>query len=85
MSAYAGYKSSVLERRQKVDIVTAVIEENYDHTYTFGAEQGLNIGVFLFDAFDPTTYRQIDPTYGRIRFSKFKWALGPDGFTLYPR
>ena len=85
MLAYAGYKSSVLERRQKVDIVTAVIEDNYDHTYTFGAEQGLNIAVFLFDPFDPTTYRQIDPTYGRIRFSIVKWALGPDGFTLYPR
>ena len=39
----------------------------------------------MLDPFNPATYRQLDPTYGRIRFSKYKWELVQDGFTLYPR
>ena len=56
MLAYTGYKSSVLERKKSVDILTAVLEENFDDSYTFRADQGLNIAVFLFDPFDSLTY-----------------------------
>ena len=66
--AYAGYKASVLERKQSVDILTAVIEDHYDSSYVFEAAQGLNIALFVFNPFDPATFQALDPTYGRIRF-----------------
>ena len=66
--AYAGYKASVLERKQSVDILTAVVEDYYDDSYVFGADQGFNIAVYVVNPFDPTTFQALDPTYGRVRF-----------------
>ena len=75
--AYTGYKISLFEAKTSVDILSAVNEDHFDSSYKFGAEQGLNIAVAVVNSFDPRPDPIIDPTYGRLRFSKMRWW--PDG------
>ena len=67
---YAGYKISILEGKMSIDIVQAVQENYFNDTHVFSHEQGLNIAVGVFDPFDPRFQKPIDPSYGRIAFSK---------------
>lgn len=71
--AYMGYKVSLFQAKTHVDILSAVNEEHFDSSYKFGAKQGLNIAVAVFNPFAPRADPIIDPTYGRLRFSKFRW------------
>ena len=79
MLAYGGYKFSVMEGKKSVDLVQAEIENHFDHTYAFGPENGLNVAVAVADPFDPSTYKPIDPAYGRVRFRKREWGPTEDG------
>ena len=70
MLTYTGYKISRLTGRKNIDIIQAVKENHFDANHVFGAKQGLNIAVGVFDPFTPSTLQHIDSSYGRIKFSK---------------
>ena len=80
--AYMGYKISIVEAKKSVDILSAVNEDHFDNSYKFGAKQGLNIAVAVVNPFNMRPDPIIDPTYGRLRFSKMRWwPDGNDGFS----
>ena len=70
MIIFTGYKISVLQGKKSIDIVQAVKEKHFDASYVFGADQGFNIAVAVFNPMIPSTFQPIDPAYGRIRFLK---------------
>ena len=65
---YTSYKIYILEGKKSIDVVQAVKENHFDDSSTFGAEQGLNIAVTVFNPFDSSWEQQVAPVYGRIRF-----------------
>ena len=73
MLFYTGYKVSILNGKKSIDIVQAVKENHFDSNDKFGAAQGLNIAVSVFDTFDPTSYQLLDPSYGKITFTSLAW------------
>ena len=77
--AYTGYRVSIFEGKLSVDILQAVSKDYFEYDYTFGADQGLNIAVAVFDPEDPTTYQPIDPKFGRISFQKKVQGIKEDG------
>ena len=77
--AYGGYKFSIMEGKKSVDLVQAEIENQYDYSYKFGGDDGLNFAVAIMNPFDPNTYKLIDPAYGRIRFRKREGGPTADG------
>ena len=79
MVSYTSYKLYILEGKKNIDIVQAVKVNHYDNNYTFGAEQGLNVAVAVFNPFFPATLQQIDPTFGRIRFQRVEWEANSLG------
>ena len=58
---YTGYKISILEGKKGIDIIQAVKENHYDHTYEFSAEQGFDIAVAVFNPADPSSIYGVDP------------------------
>ena len=66
---YGGYRASILQAKSDVEVQASIQKNHYDDSFTFGAEQGLNIAVGVFNLFDPSTYI-MDPTYGRLQFWK---------------
>ena len=72
MVVYTGYKISILSGKKSIDIIQAVKENHFDDSHVFSAEQGLNIAVGVYSSFDPSTHQPLDPTYGRVRFTKWK-------------
>ena len=79
MVTYTGYKIYILEGRKSIDIISAVKENYFNNENKFGAQQGLNVAVAVFNEFEESTQELIDPTYGKIRFSKFSWSKNEDG------
>ena len=64
---YGGYRASILHARSDVDVMASIQKDYHDMDYTFGAEQGLNLAVAVFNGFDPSAFI-MDPTYGRVVF-----------------
>ena len=73
---YTGYKVSVLEAKKSVEILQAVNKNYFGENDSFGALLGLNLAVSVFDQFDGSTYTQIDPRYGKLKF--FKTSYEPN-------
>ena len=71
MIAYTGYKTSILSGKKSIDIMQAVKENHFDDTHVFSAKQGLNTAVGVYQTNDPSTHWPLDPSYGRIRFTKW--------------
>ena len=65
---YSYYKFDIMLGKKDVDILSAVKENYFKPDYTFGSKQGLNIAVAVFDPFDPSNYKQLDWSYGQVRF-----------------
>ena len=62
-------------------MVQAVIENKFDDSYVFGADDGLNLAVGIISPpFTNTPIKPIDPSYGRIRITKRQW--GPNEMGL---
>ena len=76
---YTYYKFTIMYEKRDVDILTAVQENHFGLDHIFGADQGLNIAVSVFHPFDPSTFGQLDHTYGRIRFQKVFWGPNESG------
>ena len=66
---YVGYKINILQGKKSIDIIQAVIEDHFDETDKFTASQGLNIAAGVGNPFIPSTQKQLDPSFGRIRFT----------------
>ena len=64
---YSSYRASILHARSDVEVQASIQKSYYDESFTFGAAEGLNIAVSVFDARNPSTYT-MDPTYGSIKF-----------------
>ena len=47
-------------------------ENHFDDSHVFSAKQGLNIAVGVYQPNDPITHQLLDPSYGRIRFLKWR-------------
>ena len=75
----AVYKVTILEGKKAIDILSVVEENHFDEDFIFGREQGLYIAAGVFNLFDPNTFYPIDPSYGRIKFSKREWGADPQG------
>ena len=61
---------SILIEKKSVDIFQAVIENKFDDSYVFGANDGFNFAVSVLNPLDPDALKPIDPSYGRVRISK---------------
>ena len=55
MIIFTGYKISVLQGKKSIDIVQAVLENHFDDSYVFSADQGLKIAVAVFNPTIPDT------------------------------
>ena len=77
--SYAGYKVSVLEGKKSIDILQAVRENHFDDTHEFTNQQGLNIAAMVVNPFNPATHQLIDPSFGRIKFSRSHWRVNEQG------
>ena len=77
--AYTYYKFNIITYKKDVDIVSAVKENHFKPDYIFNAEKGLNIAIAVFTGFDPSSFKQLDEAYGRIRFQKWKWGPNANG------
>ena len=73
ITSFTGYKIYILQAKKSIDVVQAVKENHFDENYIFSGKQGLNVAVAIYDPANPGTHKHIDPSYGRIRFSKLKW------------
>lgn len=69
MLAYSGYRLNILLEKSSVDVLESVQLNFFDDKYVFDAGQGLNLAAAVFDAREPRSEQDIDPSYGRIRFS----------------
>ena len=79
LSAYTYYKCDIMLNKKDVEIIS-VVKQNYFKTdYKFSNKQGLNIAVAALDPFEPSQYKQLDHSYGLIRFRKFQWGLNAAG------
>ena len=76
---YTGYKVSILEAKKSVEILQAVNKNYFNDFHSFGASQGLNFAVSVFDQFDVSTFNHIDPRYGKLQFLKASYGIGADG------
>ena len=65
---YTYYKFDIMQGKKDVDILSAVKENYFKPEYTFGSKQGFNIAVAVFDPFDPSSFKQLDRSYGHVRF-----------------
>ena len=81
MLTYTGYKVSRLTGKKNIDIVQAVKENHFDQSHVFGAKQGLNIAVAVYNILEPEpgTEDLIDPSYGKIKFSLLKYGKDENG------
>ena len=75
---YGGYRASILHARSDVDVMASIQKDYHDMDYTFGAEQGLNLAVAVFNGFDPSAFI-MDPTYGKIQFWKISTVFDDAG------
>ena len=66
--AYTGYKISVLEGREAVNVLQSVAEDYFEEGDSFGADQGLQIAFEVYDRSGLKSEQNIDPSYGRIQF-----------------
>ena len=71
---YTYYKFTIMEGKTAVNILSGVLENHFGLDHVFGNDQGLNIAVAVFQPFDPSTFTQLDRSYGRIRFQKLFWG-----------
>ena len=67
MLNFTFYKVQILQERKSVDVLSVVSEDHFDENSFFGAEQGLNIAVALFNP-KRVNIAPLDPTYGKIDF-----------------
>ena len=79
MIAYAGYKISVIEGKKSINIIQAVQENNFDDSYVFSNEQGLNIAAAIYNPFNSKYQEPIDPSYGKLVFHKTDWGRDEKG------
>ena len=75
---YGGYRASILHMRSDVEVQASIQKDYYDDSYTFGADQGLNLAVAVFNGFDPSTFI-MDPSYGKIEFWKISTVFDDAG------
>ena len=73
--SYTVYKSIILEGRKNIDFVQAVKENHFDDSHVFGSKQGFNIAAAVFNTQVPETIEPLDPTYGRLRFTKKQFSI----------
>ena len=78
MLVYAGYKISILEGKKSIDIIQTVKENQFSDEDVFGANQGLNIAVGVFNPWDSHTLEPIDPSYGTIDFINHIWRVNEE-------
>ena len=78
---FASYKISILEGKKSIDILSIVVEDSIDDTEVFSAEQGLNIAAAVYSPFDTSRHVPIDPSFGRIKFTKVRW--GTEGVDFF--
>ena len=71
MIVFTGYKISILNDKKSIDIIQAVKENHYDEHHVFSAKQGLNFAVGVYWGVDPSTNQLLDPSYGRLKFTKY--------------
>ena len=83
MTSFAGYKIHILQAKESINVVQVVKENHFDENYIFSGKQGLNVAVAIYNPFDPSTHKHIDPAYGRIRVRKTKWERVEAG-VYYP-
>ena len=83
MIVYTGYKISILGGKKSIDIVQAVKENHFDDSHVFSAKQGLNIALGVFLTTNPSTHQPLDPSYGRVRFSKLQVQTSENGETNF--
>ena len=76
---YTYYKFDIMLGKKDVDIISAVKENYFKPEYTFGAKQGFNIAVAVLNPYDPSSYKQLDRSYGHVRFKKFSWGPNDKG------
>ena len=78
--SYAALKCEVLYSRNDTDIMTTVLEEHYDASYEFDAEQGLNIAVAFTGWSDSEkSDGPIEESYGKLEFMALEWGIDADG------
>lgn len=75
MLVYTGYKVDILLEKGSVDILESVQLNYFDNNYVFDAGQGFKVAAAVVDPFNLRSEPEIDPTYGRIRFSTYEWWL----------
>ena len=51
----------------------------------FSSEQGMNMAVTVFNPFDPSTFGGINPSFGKIRFTKWLWWLEEGHVESFPQ
>ena len=78
VSAYAYQKVDVWMNKKDVDIMSSLQKNYFSADYVFDYSQGLNFA-FAFTAFDSETEDILDPSYGRITFSRYKWGEQQNG------
>ena len=76
MLSYTSYKINRLSGKKSIDIVQAVKEFHFEDDNKFTADQGLNFAVGVFK---PSIPGQIDPTYGKIKYSSSLWGANENG------
>ena len=57
LSTYTYYKVSVMLEKRAVDMVSSVIENEFDDTDQFGTEQGFNMAVGIASILDDSTWQ----------------------------
>ena len=76
---FSAYKFTVLEGKKSIDIIQAVRENHFDDSDKFGHKQGLNVAIALYDTLNPDFQPQIDPSYGRVAFKRWRWDVNENG------
>lgn len=71
--AYAYQKVDVWMNKKDIDIMSSLQTDHFDADYVFDYSQGLNFA-FAFTAYDSETEDILDPSYGRIIFSRYAWG-----------
>ena len=69
----------MLVNNSDIDILETELISYFDHTYTFGAENNLNLAV-AFVSYDKKE-DFLDPSYGELVFKAYEWGLKENGET----
>ena len=78
VTVYAYLKVDVWLNKKDVDIMTSTQTDFFTDDYVFDNSQGLAFA-FAFTAYDSETEYILDPSYGRITFSRYEWGEEENG------